>query len=330
MARFLLDVGGWSRRMARGSSPACRRGAGALICAPRPGGQRVIVIGRGSVQQEECDVMGHMNVRHYVARAADALDWLMLEAGLPPSRGRLHVQDQHLRFLREMSPGTPFVIAGGVLAHDARRLRAVVEIRNTATDAPTATLVTDLGAWNDAPLPEGLRTEALSVACPDHAGPRGLSFDPPRPVPDRAAARAMGLTEGYRGAIRAEECDADGLARPDVVIARIWDGVPNLRNRGTGVGIREEGLGSAALEYRVAQFAPLRAGQLLTVCSGLRALAEKTTTWTHLVHDGETGAVVAAAEAIGVAFDLATRKAVPIAPERRAALQALLVPGLGL
>ena len=289
----------------------------------------MIIIGRGSVQQEECDVMGHMNVRHYVARAADALDWLLLEAGLPPSRMRLAVMDQHLRFLREMSPGTPFTIRGGIVhvAHD--RLRTVVEIRNSATDAPAATLVTDLGAW-DAPVPAGLATEALMVAMPDHAGPRGLGFDPPRPLPDRAAAQAMGLTEGYRGAIRPHECDADGVMRPDVIIARIWDGVPNLRNRGSGLGIKEEGMGSAALEYRVAQFRPLRAGQLLTVCSGLKALGEKTTTWTHLVHDGETGAVVAAAEAVGIAFDLKARRAVAIPPERRVALEALLVPGLGL
>ena len=98
----------------------------------------------------------------------------------------------------------------------------------------------------------------------------------------------------------------------------------------TGLGIREEGMGSAALEYRVAQFRPLRAGQLLTVCSGLKALGEKTTTWTHLVHDGPSGAVVAAAEAVGIAFDLGARKAVAIPPGRRAALEALLVPGLGL
>jgi acyl-CoA thioester hydrolase len=289
----------------------------------------LIIIGRGSVQQEECDVMGHMNVRHYVARAADALDWLLLEAGLPPSRQRLAVMDQHLRFLREMSPGTPFTILGGVIATGAERIRTVVEIRNTATDAPAATLVTDLGLWG-APLPDLPGAEGLVVAMPAHAGPRGLGFDPPPALPDRDTARAMGLNEGYRGAIRPHECDTEGEMRPDVIIARIWDGVPNLRNRGTGVGIREEGMGSAALEYRVAQFRPLRAGQLLTVCSGLKALGEKTTTWTHLVHDGETGAVVAAAEAVGIAFDLKARKAVAIPAERRAALEALLVPGLGL
>jgi len=294
----------------------------------------VIVIGRGSVQQEECDVMGHMNVRHYVARAADALAWLMLEAGLPPSRGRLVVVDQHLRFLREMSPGTPFTILGGIVSVAADRLRTVVEIRNSATEAPAAMLVTDLGLWagpagGPAPLPPGLATAGLTVALPENAGPRGLGFDAPRPLPDRAAAQAMGLAEGYRGAIRPHECDLDGVMRPDVIIARIWDGVPNLRNRGSGLGIKEEGMGGAALEYRVAQFRPLQAGQLLTVCSGLKALGEKTTTWTHLVHD-ESGEVVAASEAVGIAFDLKLRKAVAIPPERRAALEALLVPGLGL
>lgn len=289
----------------------------------------MIVIGRGSVQQEECDVMGHMNVRHYVARVTDALAWLLLEAGLPPSRGGLVVRDQHIRFLREMSPGTPFTILGGVLGAAGERLRTFAEVRNTATGAPAATFVTDLAAA-EGPLPAGLALDALRVALPAHAAPRGLSFDPPRPLPDRAAALAMGLAEAYRGAVRAQECDRDSLMRPEGVIARVWDGVPNLRNRGTGFGVKEEGTGSAALEYRLVHLVPLRAGQLVTVTSGLRALGEKTTTWTHLLHDGETGAPVAAAEAVGVAFDLAARRAIPIPPERREALAALLVPGLGL
>lgn len=289
----------------------------------------MIVIGRGSVQQEECDVMGHMNVRHYVARVADALAWLLLEAGLPPSRGALAVKDQHIRFLREMAPGTPFTIVGGILSATGDRLRTFAEIRNSATGAPAATFVTDLGAM-EGPLPAGLAPGAPCVALPGHAAPRGLAFGTPRPLPDRAAALAMGLNEAYCGAVRPGECDRDGIMRPDGVIARVWDGVPNLRNRGTGLGAKEEGAGSAALEYRLVHLAPLRAGQLVTVTSGLRALGEKTTTWTHLLHDGETGAPVAAAEAVGVAFDLATRKAIAIPPAQRAALEGLLVPGLGL
>jgi len=282
----------------------------------------MIVIGRGSVQQEECDVMGHMNVRHYVARVTDALAWLLAEAG---HRGGFAVLDQHIRFLREMAPGTPFTILGGVVEQREGRLLAFCEVRNTATEAPAAAFST----WV---APEGAVAvaESLRVALPDHAAPRGLSFAAPRPLPDRAAARAMGLVEGYRGAVRAHECDTAGVMRPDGVIARVWDGVPNLRNRGTGLGVKEDGVGSAALEYRLVHLVPLRAGQLLTVTSGLRAMAEKTTTWTHLLHDGESGAPVAAAEAVGVAFDLVARRAIAIPETRRAALQAMLVPGLGL
>ena len=288
----------------------------------------MIVIGRGSVQQEECDVMGHMNVRHYVARVTDALSWLLLEAGLPPSRGGFRVLDQHIRFLREMSPGTPFTILGGVLDPRPDAPRLLAEIRNSATGEPAATFVTDIALQGGAP--GGLGPEGLRVELPDHARPRGLSFAPARPLPDRAGALAMGLAEAYRGAVRAHECDRDGVMRPDGVIARVWDGVPNLRNRGTGLGVKEEGIGSAALEYRLVHLRPLVAGQLVTVTSGLRALGEKTTTWTHILHDGETGAPVAAAEAVGVAFDLAARRAIPIPPARRAALEALLVEGLGL
>ena len=105
---------------------------------------RVIVIGRGSVQQEECDVMGHMNVRHYVARVTDALAWLLLEAGLPPSRTGFAVQDQHIRFLREMSPGTPFAILGGLVVGEGPRTRCFAEIRNSATGDAAATFVTDI------------------------------------------------------------------------------------------------------------------------------------------------------------------------------------------
>ena len=287
----------------------------------------MIVIGRGSVQQEECDVMGHMNVRHYVARVTDALAWLLLEAGLPPSRASFAVLDQHIRFLREMSPGTPFTILGGLVAGEGPRARCFAEIRNSATGDAAATFVTDILCTAAVPREAFAR---LHVEVPAHAGPRGLPFGPARPLPDRPTALAMGLAEAYRGAVRADECDRDGVMRPDGVIARVWDGVPNLRNRGTGLGVKEEGVGGAALEYRLLHLAPLRAGQLVTVTSGLRALGDKTSTWTHLLHDGETGAPVAAAEAVGVAFDLKARKAIAIPAAQRAALEALLVPGLGL
>ena len=52
--------------------------------------------------------------------------------------------------------------------------------------------------------------------------------------------------------------------------------------------------------------------------------------WAHRLFDGESGAAAAAAEAVGVSFDLATRKAVGMDVEVRRALDDLVVPGLSI
>jgi acyl-CoA thioester hydrolase len=278
-----------------------------------------------------------MNVRHYLARAGDGLAWLALALGITPDRGFFAPVDQHIRFLREMAAGAAFTIHGGILARRGEQLRVYAEIQHSGSGVASAAFVTDVELRHPVtgevlPLPEGLdgKIANLTTTLPPHAGPRGLPFDPIRPLPDAAGAAALGLTDAYIGAIRAEDCDRAGLMRPDVVISRIWDGVPNLRFPGAELGAREEGLGSAALEYRLVYLQPMRIGDLLIIRSGLRALGEKTTTWTHLLHDGATGAPVAAAEAVGISFDLKARKAVAIPPERRRMLEGLLVPGLGL
>ena len=60
--------------------------------------------------------------------------------------------------------------------------------------------------------------------------------------------------------------------------------------------------------------------------SGLKAVGSKTTTWTHWLFDGESGMAAAAAEAVGVSFDLTRRKAVGMEEAVRHALEQLIVP----
>ncbi len=304
----------------------------------------MIEIGMGSVQLGECDVMGHVNVRHYVSRALDALAWLGLELGLGPAYSREHgaglvPADQHIRFLRELPAGAPFSIHGGVVHQSGETLRLYQEIRNAAVaGAVAATVVTDAvladtrtGAPR--PLPPGLADVAaqLAAAVPDYAAPRGLGFGPPRVPLALGRAAELGLAQTYKGSVQAADCGEHGLMRADGVIARIWDGVPNSPAR----DVRREGqpsgdMGSAALEYRLVYHRPIRAGDLLTVRSGLKAVGGKTTTWAHWLFDGESGAAAAAAEAVAVSFDLTTRKAVGMGEEARRALERLVVPGLAV
>lgn len=303
----------------------------------------MIEIGMGSVQIGECDVMGHMNVRHYVSRALEALAWLGLELGLGPAYGReqglaLTPTDQHIRFLRELPAGTPFSIWGGVVQQRGQALRLYQEIRNTAAEVVAATLVTDAaladiqtGALRPLPTGIGGAIARLAVEVPDYAAPRGLRFDAPGEPLTLEQANAIGLTLTQKGAVSVEECNAHGLMRADGIISRVWDGVPNSPAR----NLRREAdpserLGSAALEYRLVYYRRVRAEDLLTVHSGLQAVGSKTATWTHWLFDGESGAAVAAAEAVGVSFDLATRKAVAVDEGLRLGLKRLILPGLGI
>lgn len=299
----------------------------------------MIEIGMGSVQVGECDVMGHMNVRHYVARALEALAWLGHELGLGPAHGAgLVPADQHIRFVRELPAGTPFSIHGGVVHRRGETLRIYQEIRNAAVGAVAATIVTDAvlaDTTTGAPLslPPGIAgaTEPLAAAVPDYAAPRGLGFGPPREPLSLERARELGLTQTYKGSVQPIDCGEHGLMRADGVIGRIWDGVPHSPAR----DVRPEGqprgeVGSAALEYRLVYHRPVRVGDLLTVRSGLKAVGSKTTTWVHCLFDGRSGAAAAAAEAVSVSFDLAARKAVGMEEAVRRALEELVVPGLSV
>jgi acyl-CoA thioester hydrolase len=88
--------------------------------------------------------------------------------------------------------------------------------------------------------------------------------------------------------------------------------------------------GGAVLEYRVLYLAPQEAGDHVELRSGFSGFGEKTQRLVHWLIDPVTGAATASAEALAVNLDLDARSVVPIAPEARALLDHLVVPGLAL
>jgi len=304
----------------------------------------MIEIGLGSVQSWECDVMGHMNVQFYVARMSDSLPALLTALEFGPRRCRaLDIElvpvDQHIRFLKELRPGEPFTILGGVLAVSEDRLRLYQELRNTLTGATAASFVTE-AVLVDAerrrgcvPLSDALRAaaEARIEALPDYAKPRGLSLDAPRPRPNWDEADGLGLMLTQQGAVSPGECDPRGFMVTRAVIGRVADSVPNMvaKTRGVDRSADRNG-GGAALEYRLVYHATPRQGDVLALRAGIKAIGSKAFTWGHWLFDRETGEAVATTEAVAVAFDMATRKAIEIAPAMRESLARFLVPGLGV
>lgn len=302
----------------------------------------MIEIGLGSVQTWECDVMGHMNVQFYVARIGDSLPALALALGLGPRQCRaldaeLAPIDHHIRFLKELRPGEPFSIFGGVLACEGNRLRFYQEMRNAATGTVAASFITvatlvDGERRFRLPLPDAVKARAAALVenLPEHARPRGLSLDPPRPRPDWAEADRLGLMLTQQGAVTPQECDTSGLMVPRAVIGRVSDSIPNVVAKAHGGDRSAAGTGGAALEYRLIYHATPRQGDLLALRAGVKSIGAKAFIWGHWLFDRESGEAVATTEAVAVTFDLAARKALPLSGTMQQSLSKFLVPELSV
>ncbi len=272
------------------------------------------VLWMGIANAWECDEMGHMNVRHYLAKAEDALTLLLTDRAASPRT----VRRQHVRYHRETRAGTPLLIRGGVLAGTIAP-RIYTEFVSPHDDVLRASIVMEL---------DGAALPGEPIALPLHGAPRGLPETAPRAEATLAQADEAGLREIYRGVIRRDQVDEAGLLRPHQIVALISDGVAHLMmaitpSRGTAAGV-----GGAALEQRIIHRAPARLGDQLTIRSGVMDAGEKTMRFCHWLLNRQTGEAVATCEVVAVAFDLQARKALALPEDTRARIRQMAV-GVG-
>jgi acyl-CoA thioester hydrolase len=302
----------------------------------------LIEVGRNSVQAWECDTMGHMNVQFYVARATDGIAGLATELNLGANYARTHDTsfhpiEQHLRFLKELRPGTPFTMHAGVLEARSQSLRVYLEMRHALTEVPVATFITecifvDRATLKPKTIPSGAleRAEELKTLLPSHGAPRGVLLAAPRAAPTLDDADRLKLFRTYQGMVLPQDCDTFGFLQARAYMGRVSDAIPNLlaqlvsRDRGEG------DVGGAALEYRFVFRKAAQEGDVLGLRSGLKSLGGKTFTFVHWMFDLDTGDCVATAEAVAVSLDLVARKAVKFPAAMRAQLERHLVGGLSV
>lgn len=296
---------------------------------------------RSSVNEWECDQMGHLNVRHYFGRANDGIALLLAELGLGPARLQkeglcLRATDQHVRFVREMRPGTAYCARAGVTSASADLLRTYLEIGirpqnelSAAVQSESALIELASGSHRNFPAQHQARSQVFHSEIPPHGQARGIVREPPRPPLTRPQAIDRGLVGAFLGPVQPEDCDAHGLMRESGMMAKVSDGMSHfflsLRDQP-----RPKDLGGAALEYRFVFRRWPRLGDFLEVRSGLKALGKKTMNICHFIFDVESAQCVASAEVVSVSFDLATRKSIEIPEDARAAMQRLVIADLAL
>jgi acyl-CoA thioester hydrolase len=301
---------------------------------------------RGSANTWECDEMGHMNVRFYVARMMEGLAEFAALGGLPEAfratgRSTLRPRDQHIRYLREARAGEPFVMRAGVLAVQEGSVLLYMQIdhRSGETCAALRTWVDhiDLGSERVFPWSDSMRAflEASICTPPDKLGPRSIDFaKPPAVRPQLTQCDAVGAPTIGRGVIRPDQCDHRGVMFPEFVQGRISDSVGHLlgpwreesaRLASGGQTVRA---GGAVVETRILYRRWPRAGDRYVIRTGLGYAAEKTHSLVHWMMDPETGEAWATTQVIAVTFDLDARKIIPVPPSQIEALKRLVPEGL--
>lgn len=296
---------------------------------------------RGCTNAWECDEMGHMNVRYYVAKWSEGLARLaaamaMPDAYRPNAASTIAPVRQHIRFLAEARAGAPLSMQGGVVEIGDKDATIYQELLH-ADGRPAATFLTRVAhvdvqtgaafGWSSR-----ARAAAASLACavPSHGQPRSIDLDRPAPTASVARADSLGAPTIGLGLVQPDTTDAFGRLRTEAFVGRISDGAPNLfarwrKESGDAQGKR---LGGAVLEYRLDYLRWPRVGDLVAVRSGVIELAEKTQRVIHWLLDPIGGEAWATGEVIAVTFDLDTRKSVAPPPEQRAMLMAAAIPGL--
>jgi acyl-CoA thioester hydrolase len=299
---------------------------------------------RGGVNTWECDEMGHLNVRFYVARAMEGLVGLAGAIGLhgafkERANATLLVKDHHIRFLREARAGAPLHMIAGVIDFDlceARVLQLLIHSFTGDIAASFQTVVAHVTAQDGRPFPWSATSRRLArdllMPVPASAAPRGLDLAPGAGLASLPQARRLGMIPIASGAVGMLDCDVFGRMRPEVFIGRVSDGIPALGAalRGGGASARPTGVGGAVLEYRVCYLAWPSAGDRFEVVSGLAAVGDKTQRFIHWMLDPVTGRPWATAEAVAIVLDLEARRIVPIDSETRARMREKLIPGLRL
>ena len=306
-------------------------------------GELGVEVWRGSVNTWECDQMGHMNVRFYVARAMEGLAGVAAALGLPGAfrphaQATLIVQDHHIRFVREARAGDPLVMRAGVVAMEessARLLQLLFHAGSGELAATFQTVVVHATTREERafPWPRIARemAQGLLVDVPDRAQPRSLTLDPPAGAASLTQADRLGLIPLASGAFAVGDCDVFGRVNAEHLIGRVADGVPVLAGSLSGrTAPAPANLGGAVLEYRLAYAAWPGPGDRYAVRSGLISFDDRIQRLAHWVLDPDTGEPWATSEAVAVSLDLAARKIVPMTDDTKTRLAERVIPGLSL
>ena len=303
---------------------------------------------KGNANAWECDELGHLNVRYYLANAMQAIGTLADRLGLSEiftrrATATLLVETIHIRFLAEARPGAPLAIEGGVSDWDEAGVEVLLIMRHAARDKIAATFrirLSHIAPHTGRPFPWPKRLEGmldtLRVDIPDIAQPRGLHLDEPaREEVSLTKADELGMQ--FTGLGRFSKSDTDLFDRmlPELTLGKVSDsaihfsqGFPRLWQAHQGDDpVR---IGNALLECHIRIHSYAQTGQGFVMRSGLKAANEKVRNLVHWILNPVTGEPLWTIEGVSCDMDLDARKMMLAQGEDLKVLQDNVIAGISI
>jgi acyl-CoA thioester hydrolase len=299
-----------------------------------------IEVWRGGVNAWDCDQMGHLNVRHYVAASTAGLAGLAAALGRPAAfaaraESTLVLREHHIRFFREARVGDSLAMRCGVLAIEAEEALLLQTLRHAASGEVSAIFQTRIAHVRSRdgqafPWPQAARAAAgsLAVQVPEGRGPRSLPPGPRRADAGLDLADRLQLPRHGLGLFLPAHCDAFGRVLAAEVMGRLSDaGAFAAALVRAAVGGRHGGgaIGMAVVEYRLAYLDWPAAGDRYELRSAWTEVEPRRIRFEHWLLDPASGRPWAVAEVVLVVFDLDARKAITLPDEAVAELRKQVV-----
>ncbi len=254
---------------------------------------------RGSVAAWECDQYGHMNIQFYVGRISDAAASIMLAAGFGREAFEKHrlgsvAVNQNIDYVNELHAGDLVRMESGMTLAEGRKIRFHHRLFNAETGAlcmkaDVLALCFDLERRKSVPLPDEIRTGFQKFIV------RG--DEPPEQV--AVPTQTDGWAVTGRSPVQPWECDRMGHLNVQFYLSRFAEAEKQLllalgygpkRRRADGVAVRP-------LRHRIQFKRENHEGAVITLRSGVRAVAGDRIELYHELFDTETGSLSATAEA---------------------------------
>ncbi|MBT5196337.1 MAG: thioesterase family protein [Gammaproteobacteria bacterium] len=295
------------------------------------------VLHESTVQPEEIDALGHMNVRYYMTRVDQANRSMLAEMGIQEEPGKaIRRLDTYTRFHREQFAGATLHTLGGLIAvagsDESREVNGYFEIRNPDNNQVAASFILrscliDVSSQQVLDITANSvnnDTSEYRVLVPEHGMPRSLSLNDPARISLEELEAVVGddptpgMMSGRRkNVVHADDCDSDGRLREEVdlmfVLHRPTTGDENELG-GPPVMRDSEGrrYSWAMIETRsVVWHRPMEGEIVLSIGADI-ANGEKWRQSRRWMFAEKTGLLLGISDSVGLCIDLDARRSIPM------------------